>query len=175
LVGTIALQNLRKLSQKYISAEAEPPMKEHPGKFMLHQAERVLPQKANEKITEKTESRIGDMLGLAYGMTIGALYGALRPRGGPKLLDGLWFGALSWAAGFLGWLPATGLMPPVWKHQPKQIAKPLVEHAVYGIATVAAYDLMTDRVRHRGGKVPKPGEVVEEFTAASRDVKFALQ
>jgi hypothetical protein len=34
------------------------------------------------------------------------------------------------------------MMPPIWRHNAKQIASPPVGHAMYGIATVAAYDLI---------------------------------
>jgi hypothetical protein len=36
-------------------------------------------------------------------------------------------------------------MPPVWKQEPRQIAMPIAQHAVYGAATVAAYDWMLGR------------------------------
>ncbi len=153
VAGTMVLQTVRKISQKYVSETAEPPMKEHPGTFMVHQAERLLPEtakaKVSEKVSEETKAKIGEYLGLAYGATFGALYGALRPQGGPTMLDGAWFGLLTWAAGYLGWLPASGLMPPVWKHEAKQVSKPIAEHALFGVATVAAYDLMTNRLQPR--------------------------
>jgi hypothetical protein len=41
-----------------------------------------------------------------------------RPRGGSALLDGALLDIASWAAGYLGWLPALGLMPPVWRQDP---------------------------------------------------------
>src|SRR5581483_2199165 len=37
----------------------------------------------------------------------------------------------SWAVGFLGWLPATGLMPPVSRHEPQQVAASIAEHALW--------------------------------------------
>src|SRR3954470_13363321 len=138
LVGTIVLQAIMKTRQRYLPQTA-PPMNEHPGEFMVKQAEKALPAKAQEKVSEKAESRIGNVLGMGYGMTFGAIYGALRPAGGPPCRDGDILGFLCWPAGYLGWLPASRLMPPIWKQRVSQVAAPIAEHALYGIATVAAY------------------------------------
>ena len=59
---------------------------------------------------------------------------------------GLALGAACWAAGYLGWLPAAGLMPPLSKQTPSQIVGPLMEHLVYGMATVAVFDLLRECV-----------------------------
>ncbi|HTL17320.1 MAG TPA: hypothetical protein VL793_08790, partial [Patescibacteria group bacterium] len=59
--------------------------------------------------------------------------------------EGALLGLLTWAVGYLGWLPGAKLMPPVWKHQPKQIAMPIAEHALFGVATVAGYRWLQKR------------------------------
>ena len=79
-------------------------------------------------------------LQLGYGMTSGVLYSALRVRRGSPVLDGALLGIGVWAAGYLGWLPATDLMSPITEHEPKQIVVPLVQHALFGVAVAAAYD-----------------------------------
>jgi hypothetical protein len=89
-------------------------------------------------------------LHLGYGTTFGVLYGMLRPRGGNLLVDGLALGLVTWAAGFLGWLPATGLLPPPNRQRPAQLLGPILEHAVYGIATVALCDAARDALSSRG-------------------------
>jgi len=43
---------------------------------------------------------------------------------------------VTWATGYLGWLPATGLMPPVTKQQRPQVMMPILHHIVFGIAAV---------------------------------------
>ena len=78
------------------------------------------------------------MLGLSYGASFGAGY-AGTPGTGSVLFDGTLLGLGVWAAGYLGWLPATGLMPPVWKQRARQVWAPGVEHVVYGLATVCAF------------------------------------
>ena len=67
-----------------------------------------------------------------------------RARPANPVVEGLALGASCWAAGYLGWLPALGLMPPVTRQTPAQIAGPLVEHLVYGVATVAVFDLLRE-------------------------------
>lgn len=79
-----------------------------------------------------------NLLPVGYGSTGAALYTALRSD--PHVvLDGAALGAAVWAAGYLGWLPAFGLMPPVKEHTPAQIASSVGQHVLYGIATVAAF------------------------------------
>ena len=143
-------------------------MREHPGKFMVQQAERLLPERTRERIPEEAERQL-NILGLCYGATFGAVYAMLRPRGGPRLVDGAWFGLVTWSAGYLGWLPASGLMPPLWKHEAKQVAKPIAEHAVYGMATVAAYDWMTQWAQRRQTFLERFKEAITALTGKGRE------
>ena len=80
-------------------------------------------------------------------MSSGVLYGLVRSGRGSILVDGPLLGLGVWAAGYLGWLPATDLMPPITEHEPKQIAVPIVEHALFGIAVVAAYEAAASYAR----------------------------
>ena len=77
-------------------------------------------------------------------MTAGALYSALRPRPSNVLVDGAALGLGVWAVGYLGWLPALGLMPPIQRQETEQVAGPIVQHLIFGIATVAAYEWSHD-------------------------------
>jgi hypothetical protein len=45
-------------------------------------------------------------------------------------------------AGYLGWMPATGLMPPVTKQEPEQIAGPILSHLLFGMVTVGLYRVL---------------------------------
>ena len=146
LAGTMTIQTLLKAHQK-LAPESLPPMNEDPGHFMIRKAEQLLPQKARERIHEKAESASAKLLGLGYGMTFGALYAALRPKTRRPLLEGALLGIATWAAGYLGWLPGAKLMPPVWKQNATQVALPLAEHALYGVATVESYRWLRARAR----------------------------
>jgi hypothetical protein len=62
------------------------------------------------------------------------------------LLDGAVLGGVCWAVGYAGWLPALGLMPPVWRQRAPQVVAPAAEHFAYGMATVAAYNWLSGRL-----------------------------
>jgi uncharacterized membrane protein YagU involved in acid resistance len=129
-----------------------PSMRKDPGEFMVHQAERALPAKAMQRIPQPAEHAAAQALGMGYGMTFGAAYAALRRGGGPAIRDGALLGLICWAAGYLGWLPAAGLMPPLWKQKWSQLCPPVIEHIIYGIATVAGFDLLHEQLHHSNGR-----------------------
>jgi hypothetical protein len=138
LAGTLALQALRTADKK-IMPGSSPPMKKDPGEFMVKKAEQMLPRSKRRHISRKFEAASAKCLSIAYGMTFGALYAGARPKTKRILLEGTILGLVTWATGYLGWLPRLGIMPPVWKHKAKQVALPVAEHALYGVATVAGY------------------------------------
>lgn len=141
LAGTMAMMPTRMAAQKYAPGTLTP-TSEDPGQFMVNQAERALPETARRKIPDAVEDAAAQSTHMGYGMTWGAIYAATRPRGGSPLLDGAVLGLTVWAAGYMGWLPATGLAAPPWKNEPRQVLGEIAQHAVYGMATVAAYDLI---------------------------------
>src|ERR1043165_4206979 len=109
LAGTMVINALNAAGHKWLP-QAEPPMREDPGDFMVRRAERLLPEQAKQRIPRTAEKVASNSLAMGYGMTFGALYSTLRPKGGSVLIDGAALGLACWAAGYLGWLPATGLM-----------------------------------------------------------------
>lgn len=110
-----------------------PPMpREDPGEFMVRQGERIV-----GALRQDVHSRAVHGLHWAYGLSgpiaLGALSGVLGLRSTAKLLGaGALVGALVWAAGYLGWLPAAGLMPPVHRMPPAKTASSLASHVAYG-------------------------------------------
>ncbi len=145
VVGTFVLQALLKASGKWLPGTTTP-MRENPGEYMVHVAEQVLPSSLRERVPKSAEAKAAGVMALAYGAGFGALYGALRPRAVSPLADGVVLGMASWAAGYLGWLPALGLMPPVWRQTPGQVVAPVAQHAAYGVAAAGAYDWLRRRV-----------------------------
>jgi hypothetical protein len=141
MAATLLLQGMRTTSKKLLPSST-PPLRKDPGEFMLKKAESLLPPERREQIPDLVEQAAVRALQMGYGMTSGLLYGVARPRGGNPILEGTLLGLGVWAAGYLGWLPAADLMPPIAQQEPQQIAVPLVEHALFGIAVVAAYDAM---------------------------------
>ena len=145
MAGTMALRELMTKTQQDVPS-AVPPICEDPGEFLVDWAEEKFPDSARQYIPDKAAA---SALAMGYGLAFGAAYGLLRPRGGNPIVEGLALGATCWAAGYLGWLPALGLMPPVTRQTPAQIAGPLMEHLVYGVATVAVFDLLRECVDSR--------------------------
>ena len=141
LGATGVMQGLLTASAKLLP-DSTPPMKGDPGKFMVEKAKSVLPEDTRQRVPEAVDKAAAKSLQMGYGMTSGMLYAACRPRGGSILIDGTILGVAVWAAGYLGWLPAADLMPPVTEHSAQQITVPIVNHALFGIAVVAAYDGM---------------------------------
>jgi hypothetical protein len=139
LAGTLVIQGLMAAAKSWLP-EAAPPMRAEPGEFLVGQAEAVLPEAVQRHVPEAAETAAARGLGVGYGMAFGALYAALRPRGGNALLEGAALGLGCWAVGYLGWLPALGITPPVREQTAPQVAGPVVDHLAYGVATAAAYD-----------------------------------
>jgi hypothetical protein len=138
LAGTFVIQGLLAASQKW-APQSLPPIKQDPGEFMVEKAEKHLPDKVRQKIPEELEKAAAKSLALGYGTTFGALYAISRPETKNWLLEGTALGLVAWGAGYLGWLPATGLMPPLTKQEPEQIVGPILSHLLFGIATVGLY------------------------------------
>jgi hypothetical protein len=139
--ATFLMQGMMQLSGKFIP-DSKPPIKEDPGAFMLKKAKSALPEKTRERIPQNVETIAAKSLHMGYGITSGALYGLMAPRRGSPVLTGALLGIGVWAAGYLGWLPAADLMPPITEHEPRQVIVPIVEHALFGVAVAAAYDGM---------------------------------
>lgn len=135
LAGTVVMQGMMKASGKLLP-DAKPPVKQDPAEFMVNKAKQYVP------VPDKVAPAAAKSLQLGYGTTSGLLYATLRPRGGSAFLDGSLLGLGVWAAGYLGWLPATDLMPPITEHQPQQIVVPIVQHALFGVAVSAIYDAL---------------------------------
>jgi len=123
--ATLVLHQVMAASAKLIP-DSTPPLNEDPGKFMARKA----------KVPPKLEPAAVKSLQLGYGVTAGALYGAIRGRHAVNtIVDGALLGIAVWAAGYLGWLPAADLMPPITQHTPRQIAVPIANHIVFAVAT----------------------------------------
>ena len=134
-VATFVMQGMLEQGQKHIP-EGTPPIKKDPGEFMLEKAKAVLPP-----LPKKVEAAAAKSLHLGYGMTAGLLW-AVLPHSRWRVAEGAALGLGVWAAGYLGWLPATDLMPPITQHTAKQIAVPVVEHALFGVAVAKAFEAL---------------------------------
>lgn len=134
--ATILMQPLRSFTSAKLP-RSKPPIRREPGEFMVQAVEKRLPRKLAERVPDAAEHAAAKSLALGYGATFGALYAVARPRPGNLLAEGAALGLVTWAAGYLGWLPALRLMPRVTKQRPLQVATPVLQHLFYGVAAVA--------------------------------------
>jgi uncharacterized membrane protein YagU involved in acid resistance len=98
------------------------------------------------RIPPLIEKAAAQSLALGYGATFGALYAASRPQVQSLLGDGAALGLATWAAGYVGWLPATGLMPPITRHTGEQILGAIAGHIMFGLTTVGLYRFLPQEV-----------------------------
>lgn len=141
--GTLALQGLRTASQRWLP-ETMAPLREEPGAFVVEQIEEALPEKAGRRVPAAAEAAAANALAVGYGLAFGAFYGLVRPRTGNVWVEGTALGLGVWAAGYLGWIPALELMPPVTKQRPAEVVAPALRHALFGVVTAAVYRWLDD-------------------------------
>src|SRR5207244_2461777 len=93
-----------------------------------------------EPLPEKAHHALAHSLHWLYGTTWPTLLGlAARPLGlrtrRDFLVAGAGLGAAVWAIGYLGWLPAAGLVRPVHRERPSRTLSGLASHVAYGMVT----------------------------------------
>jgi hypothetical protein len=73
----------------------------------------------------------------AYGTAAGVVYTLAQGRQAfdEPLITGPLLGAVLWAFGYTGWLPATGLYPWPSQEPRSRLATTIVSHLIYGTAT----------------------------------------
>jgi hypothetical protein len=163
VAGTLALQVMRTASEKALPATM-PPIRQDPGEFMLKRAEETLPASVTSRLTPAAEAAAAKGLAAGYGVTAGALYAFLRSDAGEVLTHGIVLGVGTWAAGYLGWLPALGLLPAVQEQDVPEAIGPLVRHALFGIAVVATYRaLASSRASRSGGDLARGSSMLGEL------------
>jgi len=79
-----------------------------------------------------------------YGTSAGGLYGLLFGNTSvPPVTFGVGYGLAVWAASYLGWLPAAGIMRPATRQNRRRNVMLIASHAVWG----GVLGLLTDRLR----------------------------
>lgn len=80
-----------------------------------------------------------------YGTAAGSLYGALSALlPGPPVVRGIGFALGVWAAGYLGWLPLTGLYPPVTREPAGRNVLNLAAHITWGASLGAVSEQISE-------------------------------
>ncbi len=97
---------------------------------------RVITEATLERIVTATPSAAKLTTAAAhfgYGAGSGALFGWLAPRlPGPRLLRGVMFALLLLLASYEGWVPASGILPPLHRQSRLRMGSLLASHVVYG-------------------------------------------
>lgn len=92
---------------------------------------------------EEEAARSRTVIGhLAYGAFTGALFAALPKRRGA----GISYGLAVWAASYLGWIPALGVLSPASRHPTQRNLLMSAVHVVWGtVLAKSLYELEASR------------------------------
>jgi hypothetical protein len=86
-----------------------------------------------------------------YGADGGILYALLARRIPlPSFSKGLLFGLTFWAVGYLGWLPAAGLLRPATQHPTERTVLMILSNLIYGVFTALFFDSMANKREFKG-------------------------
>jgi hypothetical protein len=128
---------------------------------------RVQARRIGRRPSRSTIRGVGFAVHILYGAAWGALYAAVAgarrvtprtetgaPRSSaperPLLAEGLGLGAVCYLANYPRWgvMPVLGVLPPDTE-RPLRLARiPIATHAVFGVATVAAFRVLRGRAPH---------------------------
>lgn len=120
-----------------------------PRLLMENLTARVTRDKAVDE-AKLTHVTVGTHFG--YGAITGAFYPYLERDARPNVLTGMTFGVGIWAASYLGWIPAAGLLAPATRHPASRNALMLAAHLVWGAALARISAALRDR-KNAGGRI----------------------
>jgi hypothetical protein len=104
----------------------------------------------------------------AYGAATGALYPAAKAVvGTAPATGGASFGVLVWAASYLGWIPAAGVLTAALHHPARRNALMIAAHVVWGTTTALLYHRLHQPSTAFAGPVPLD---IPELLETSRTV-----
>jgi hypothetical protein len=110
-----------------------PTPRQDPGERMVRVGERLLGHALPRKVHTAAVQGLPWAYGISWPLALAAVSGALGLRTpGRTLAAGAALGAVVWAAGYAGWLPALGLLPPLGEVDPRRSATSLASHAAWG-------------------------------------------
>jgi hypothetical protein len=134
-----------------------------------HEEGSTTPAEAAETVLDvepedaRAEQRLNQLTHFAYGTSWGLARGLLGGAGlRPSVANALHF-AIVWTAG-LAALPRLGLAPPVREWPGKQLVKDVAFHAVYAVATGAAFEWLERRSTRA---LPPPSAAASASTSSA--------
>jgi uncharacterized membrane protein YagU involved in acid resistance len=132
--GTIAMTAFMRRLHKKLPPRSRYPL---PPREIVHQTFPATSKQAGRSLT--TLSHFG------YGAAAGALFAVMMPRRG--MLAGATYGAAVWAASYLGWIPAVGILTPATRHPRERNVLMIAAHLVWGgVLGLSVQEL--DRAEH---------------------------
>lgn len=101
------------------------------------------------RLGEKRVPLVNNVTHWAFGILNGGQYGLIAASlKAPRISYGLPFGAAVWSSGYI-LLPAAKLYEPVWKYDRNTLAKDLSAHLLYGLATAAALQALSQSLNNK--------------------------
>ncbi|HEX7022861.1 MAG TPA: DUF6789 family protein [Trueperaceae bacterium] len=100
---------------------------------------------ALSELSEPELDAVTMLVHFGIGASMGGFYGLVENQlPGPPAVKGAAFGLAVWAGGYLGALPAMGLLPSATRHPPRRRALMIAAHLVYG----SALGMLEERLRN---------------------------
>jgi hypothetical protein len=133
LLATLLLEQVVTKLGPRLPRRLQPRMHRDPGDVILGAVERI----AKRELGKDLRDRLKPLLHFTYGATGPLVLGLTARRLGKGSLGrtvgaGAVMGAIVWAVGYLGWLPATGAAEPIHRQPIGATAQGLIGHAMYG-------------------------------------------
>ncbi len=137
VIGSWMIGKALALSQKLPPRFQPQQPTRHPGELIVEQGEKLI-GRLRPKLHSGAVQGMHWAYGLIWPVGLAALSDALGlDSPGKTLAAGAILGAIVWAVGYAGWLPATGIAPPVHRVPLGKSATGLAAHLAYGaIASV---------------------------------------
>lgn len=121
-----------------------------------HEQQPLPPRQITEELVERAGAaenlQEGEMRALAYvnhfgyGAGSGAAFGVLASRMPlPPVMTGVAFALSVWTLSYLGWLPATRILPPATEQPARRNALMIAAHIVWGASMGLAFDRLQRR------------------------------
>jgi hypothetical protein len=148
--GTLLMKQGMMLASRMPPALKPPEVRGDPAEAIVSRLEEA----RGRPLGGALHARVARALPWAYGISWGGLLGlgvsSLRLKTTRQtLLAGAGMGALAWAVGYVGWLPAMGLARPVKRQGAGHIATSLVTHVLFGVAAAIPIALIDQRRKKR--------------------------
>jgi len=145
-VATAILTKAQPLSAKLPKRFQPLSPKKDPGEFLVSHGERLI-GRLSPKMHRRAVQSMPWVYGTSWPLGLAALSGLLRLRSpGRTIAAGAILGALVWAIGFEGWLPAVGLLPFAHRIPLKKHTSGLVSHVAYGTIAALPLAIATKRI-----------------------------